>query len=143
MLASRRLLFPPPVLALEGAQTGSRVGQKGSDGVPSKSSQQLLASQSTATPMGQGGLELLVLTRKRDESIIIGDNVKITVVDIRGDQVKIGIDAPREVSVHREEIYREIQEENRRAAAAVITGEAIGELLKTGKGGAGEPHGKV
>lgn len=59
---------------------------------------------------------MLVLTRKRDESIIIGDNIKITVVDVRGDQVKIGIDAPRSISVHREEIYNEIQKENRRAA---------------------------
>lgn len=59
---------------------------------------------------------MLVLTRKRDESIIIGDNIKVTVVDVRGDQVKIGIDAPRSISVHREEIYNEIQAENRRAA---------------------------
>lgn len=60
---------------------------------------------------------MLVLTRKIDESIIIGDNVKITVVEVRGDQVKIGITAPRDIAVHREEIYKEIQEENRRAAA--------------------------
>ncbi|NMB25631.1 MAG: carbon storage regulator CsrA, partial [Firmicutes bacterium] len=59
---------------------------------------------------------MLVLTRKVDESIIIGDNIKIIVVDIRGDQVKVGIDAPREIPVHREEIYAEIQEENLRAA---------------------------
>jgi len=59
---------------------------------------------------------MLVLTRKRDESIMIGDDVKITVVDVRGDQVKLGIEAPRHIPVHREEIYREIQEENRRAA---------------------------
>lgn len=59
---------------------------------------------------------MLVLTRKVDESIIIGDNVKVTVVGVRGDQVKLGIEAPREIPVHREEIYREIQEENRRAA---------------------------
>lgn len=59
---------------------------------------------------------MLVLTRKRDESIIIGDDIKITIVDVRGDQVKIGIEAPRSVPVHREEIYLEIQEENRRAA---------------------------
>lgn len=59
---------------------------------------------------------MLVLTRKRDESIIIGDDIKIIVVDVRGDQVKLGIDAPRSIPVHREEIYKEIQEENRRAA---------------------------
>jgi len=59
---------------------------------------------------------MLVLTRKRDESIMIGDDIKIIVVDVRGDQVKLGIDAPRHIPVHREEVYREIQEENRRAA---------------------------
>jgi len=59
---------------------------------------------------------LLVLTRKRDESIIIGDDIKVTIVEVRGDQVKIGIKAPRSISVHREEIYQEIQDENRRAA---------------------------
>lgn len=56
-----------------------------------------------------------MLTRKRDESIIIGDNIKITVVEVRGDQVKIGVDAPRAIPVHREEVYREIQEEQRRS----------------------------
>lgn len=59
---------------------------------------------------------MLVLTRKLDESIMIGDDIKITVVGVRGDQVKLGIEAPRHIPVHREEIYREIQEENRRAA---------------------------
>lgn len=47
---------------------------------------------------------------------MIGDEIRITVVDVRGDQVKLGIDAPRSIPVHREEIYREIQQENRRAA---------------------------
>lgn len=61
---------------------------------------------------------MLVLTRKRDESIMIGDHIKIVVVDVRGDQVKLGIEAPRTIPVHREEVYREIQEENRRAAVA-------------------------
>lgn len=59
---------------------------------------------------------MLVLTRKVDQSIMIGDNIRIVVVDVRGDQVKIGIDAPREITVHREEVYLEIQAENRRAA---------------------------
>jgi carbon storage regulator len=62
---------------------------------------------------------MLVLTRKRDESIFIGDNIKITVVDVRGDQVKIGIDAPRHVPVHREEVYKEIQEEAKQADAGI------------------------
>lgn len=53
---------------------------------------------------------MLVLTRKRDESIIIGDDIRVTVVDVRGDQVKIGIDAPRVIPVHREEIFNEIRE---------------------------------
>lgn len=60
---------------------------------------------------------MLVLTRKRDESIIIGDNIRVTVVEVRGDQVKLGIEAPRAIPVHREEVYMEIQAENRRAAA--------------------------
>ena len=59
---------------------------------------------------------MLVLSRQRDESIIIGDNVQITVVDIRGDKVRLGIVAPAEVSVHRKEVYEAIQRENRKAA---------------------------
>lgn len=59
---------------------------------------------------------MLVLSRQRDESIIIGDNIVITVVDVRGDKVRLGIDAPVEISVHRREVYEAIQRENRRAA---------------------------
>jgi len=66
--------------------------------------------------MVQGGTSMLVLTRKIDQGIMIGDNVRVIVVDVRGDQVKLGIEAPRDVVVHREEIYREIQAENARAA---------------------------
>ncbi len=55
---------------------------------------------------------MLVLSRQRDESIIIGDNIVITVVDIRGDKVRLGIEAPKEVSVHRQEVYEAIQREN-------------------------------
>jgi len=58
---------------------------------------------------------MLVLTRKLGENIRIGDTVKITVLEVRSGQVKLGIEAPPEVKVHREEIYARIQEENRRA----------------------------
>jgi len=59
---------------------------------------------------------MLVLSRHRDESIIIGDNIVITIVDIRGDKVRLGIDAPTEIPVHRQEVYEAIQRENLRAA---------------------------
>ena len=58
---------------------------------------------------------MLVLSRQRDESIIIGDNIVITVVDIRGDKVRLGIDAPKEVPVHRQEVYEAIKRESQRA----------------------------
>ena len=59
---------------------------------------------------------MLVLSRQRDESIIIGDNIVVTIVDVRGDKVRLGIEAPREVSVHRREVYEAIQRENQQAA---------------------------
>ncbi|AMV18628.1 carbon storage regulator CsrA [Planctomyces sp. SH-PL14] len=55
---------------------------------------------------------MLVLSRHRDESIMIGDNIVITVVDIRGDKVRLGIQAPSDVPVHREEVYEAIKREN-------------------------------
>jgi carbon storage regulator len=61
---------------------------------------------------------MLILARKINESIMIGDQIEISVVDIKGDQVKIGISAPRQVKVFRREVYRMIQEENRQAALA-------------------------
>jgi carbon storage regulator len=59
---------------------------------------------------------MLVLSRQRDESIIIGDNIVVTIVDVRGDKVKLGIEAPQSVSVHRREVYEAIQRENQLAA---------------------------
>jgi len=59
---------------------------------------------------------MLVLSRQRDESIIIGDNIVITIVDIRGDKVRLGIEAPTEIPVHRQEVYDAIQRENMKAA---------------------------
>jgi len=60
---------------------------------------------------------MLVLSRQRDESIVIGDNVVVTIVDIRGDKVRLGIEAPGEIPVHRQEVYEAIQQENRNKAA--------------------------
>ena len=59
---------------------------------------------------------MLVLSRQRDESIIIGDNIVVTIVDIRGDKVRLGINAPTEIPVHRQEVYDAIQRENVRAS---------------------------
>ncbi|MFN5101173.1 MAG: carbon storage regulator CsrA, partial [Planctomycetota bacterium] len=58
---------------------------------------------------------MLVLSRHRDESIMIGDDVVVTIVDIRGDKVRLGIEAPNDVPVHRQEVYEAIQRENRKA----------------------------
>ena len=59
---------------------------------------------------------MLVLSRQRDQSIFIGDDIEITVVDIRGDKVRLGIEAPTEIPVHRQEVYEAIQRENVRAS---------------------------
>ncbi len=59
---------------------------------------------------------MLVLSRHRDESIIIGDDIVVTIVDIRGDKVRLGIDAPTDIPVHRREVYEAIQRENQKAA---------------------------
>jgi carbon storage regulator len=52
---------------------------------------------------------MLVLTRKKNETIVIGENIVVMVIDIRGDKVRLGIDAPKEVSVHRHEVYEAIK----------------------------------
>jgi len=61
---------------------------------------------------------MLVLTRRMDESIVIGDDIRVKVVAIKGDHVRLGVEAPRANPIHREEVYEEIQQENRAAAAA-------------------------
>lgn len=61
---------------------------------------------------------MLVLSRRPGESIVIGNQVTVTVLEVRGDQIRIGIDAPREVQVHREEVFRELETENAQAAGS-------------------------
>lgn len=74
---------------------------------------------------------MLVLSRQRDESIIIGDNIVITIVDIRGDKVRLGINAPTEISVHRQEVYEAIQAETADREAASKGGEPCPKLSKS------------
>ncbi|MFW5858344.1 MAG: carbon storage regulator CsrA [Planctomycetota bacterium] len=73
---------------------------------------------------------MLVLSRRKDETIMIGDNIEITIVDIKGDTVRVGIAAPREVAVHRKEVYEAIQSENIAAAnqQAVPDAKTLGSL---------------
>ena len=59
---------------------------------------------------------MLVLSRQRDQSIIINDNVVVTIVDIRGDKVRLGIEAPSEIPVHRREVFEAIQRENAKSS---------------------------
>ncbi len=72
---------------------------------------------SQAKPSRTKDRTMLVLSRKKDEKIIIGDNIAIMIVDIQGDKVRLGIEAPREVSVHREEVYQAIQKKQTEPAA--------------------------
>jgi carbon storage regulator len=92
---------------------------------------------------------MLLLTRKLGENIRIGDDVKITIVEVKGNHVKLGIDAPASVKVHREEIYERIQQENRRnqaqaasgsaATVADVPGPAAGKAGETAPSAAGGP----
>jgi carbon storage regulator len=74
---------------------------------------------------------MLVLSRQRDETIMIGDDIEITIVDIRGDKVRLGITAPATIPVHRKEVYDAIQRENREAAR--MKTEDIGNLPRAGR----------
>ena len=73
---------------------------------------------------------MLVLGREVGESIVIDDNIEITVTSIEGDLIKLGISAPKEIPIHRKEIYLEIQEENKNAVSNVID---ISDFLKMKK----------
>ena len=62
---------------------------------------------------------MLALSRKKDEAVIINDDIEITIIEIKGDQVKIGISAPKSVPIYRKEVYVQIQEANKAAANSV------------------------
>jgi carbon storage regulator len=64
---------------------------------------------------------MLVFSRKKDEAIVIGSEIELKIISIGRDTVKVGIDAPRHITIHRKEIYLAIEEENRRAAAAAAS----------------------
>ncbi|HSQ42930.1 MAG TPA: carbon storage regulator CsrA [Fibrobacteraceae bacterium] len=73
---------------------------------------------------------MLVLTRKPGESIRLGDNIRLTVVEIDGSNIKIGIDAPRTVSIYREEVYQRIKEENQAAVTRDVDMGSLTRLFK-------------
>lgn len=74
---------------------------------------------------------MLVLTRKLGESIAIDDHIKITVVQIKGKQVRLGIQAPKETKIHREEVYSAIQDQNKEAGSAPADLSKVSKALKT------------
>lgn len=77
---------------------------------------------------------MLVLTRKKDQSIIINEDIEITVLDVQGDQVRIGINAPRDISIHRKEVFMQISDENKKAASVnVNVGLELNNILKNKK----------
>lgn len=85
---------------------------------------------------------MLVLSRRAGEAIVIGEDVRVMVLEVRGDLVRLGIEAPRHVTVHREEIFEQIREENRRAAEpASALDRLFGALDSPGRGSATPPTG--
>lgn len=74
---------------------------------------------------------MLALSRKVNESIMLGNDIEVTILEIKGDQVKIGIKAPKNVSIFRKEIYVQIEEENKKAAEQTADRETIEKTLDT------------
>jgi carbon storage regulator len=83
---------------------------------------------------------MLILTRKLGESVTIGDDIKITILGVRGRQVRLGIIAPQKVTIHREEIYFKIQEENKRAVDSTV--EEVSKIATMMRKGNAEPQAK-
>jgi len=73
---------------------------------------------------------MLALSRKTNESIMLGSDIEITVLEVKGDQVKLGIKAPKNVHILRKEIFTGVQDENKKAAESTVSAAAIGELFK-------------
>jgi carbon storage regulator len=74
---------------------------------------------------------MLALSRKKDEAIIINDDVEVTVIEIKGDQVKLGITAPKSVPIYRKEVYVQIKDANKEATQQAIDVKALNQLFKT------------
>ena len=72
---------------------------------------------------------MLALSRKINESIVLGNNIEVTILEIKGDQVKIGINAPKSVPIYRKEIYLQIQQSNQEAAGENVSEETLAELM--------------
>ncbi len=73
---------------------------------------------------------MLALSRKINESIMIGNDIEITILEVKGDQIKLGINAPKSVPIYRKEIYLQIQESNKEAAESQVTDEVLKKLFQ-------------
>lgn len=76
---------------------------------------------------------MLALARKVNESIIIGNDVEVTILEIKGDQIKIGVNAPKSIPIYRKELYLQIQEENKQAVTAIDPSALKGLFSDSGK----------
>lgn len=95
------------------------------------------SSRSPCFSEAKEGEVMLILTRKPGESVYLGDNVKITVVEIKGHQIRLGIDAPKDLRIYREEIYEQIRDENRQAADTGMISQGLEHLSSNWKGRSG------
>jgi carbon storage regulator len=82
---------------------------------------------------------MLILTRKSEESVVIGHNIEVRILGIRGDQISLGFSAPRDISIYRKEVYDAIQQENRQAAGNETN--AVESMVRRLGGGQGKPDG--